>query len=136
MKTLKKSLIILLVVFIFDIGVTLAASTASTPVSIIAISIEPGSQVFTSYVTKSNYGNQSYYNSFTNTTLTSPCTTCPIGVKWEKKNGDSTERTVYMGDTKSVNLTSLYVAGEYRIGLRRTDMTLLSTYTSGDWTHN
>lgn len=136
MKILKKSLLILLVVFIFDISMALAASTASTPVSIIAINIEPGQQVFTSYVTKSKYGDQTYYNSFTNTSLTSPCPNCPIGVKWQRKNGDSTERTIYMGDTKSVNLTSLYNVGEYRIGLRRTDVTLLSTYTSGEWTHN
>lgn len=136
MKFLRGTFVFLVAVILFDGVLTYALEKAVVPTSTIAVNIPAGGNVWTKYVTKNNYGDQTYYNKFTNTALTSPCPKCPIGVKWEKDDGSSTERTVYMGDTKRVNLTSLYDVGSYHIRLRRTDVTLLDTYTSGEWFHN
>lgn len=130
MKIIKSSLTLLIVAFLLD-GLVVFASTLST--AVIAVNIPAGKQVETNYKTKASYAPQEYANTFTNTTLTSPCPKCPIGVKFQSEIGDYIEQTVFMNQKITCDLTALYAPGSYKIKLRRTDFTLLDTYTSGDW---
>lgn len=133
MKLLKKSLLVFLVAVVLDISVSYAATYTTRVVS---YDIAPGAKVSTSNRKKESYSSQTYENTFTNTTLTSPCPNCPIGVKFENKDKTlSTERTVYMGQTVTCNNTALWEKGDYHLTLRRTDITALTTHTSGNWNY-
>lgn len=133
MDLLKKSLLILLVAIILDITIT-SAVTYTTRV--VAVNIAPGGKVTTSDREKTTYATQTYENTYTNTTLTSPCLNCPIGIRFENKAGTLfTDRTVYMNQTVTCNNSALNQPGKYHITLRRTDITALTTYTSGNWNY-
>lgn len=133
MKYLKYAFLVLVMSVVIDGLLVFAAMEAN--VTYVVKSLSGMSQTYTSYITKSNYSAQSYENTDTWTALNNPCSSCAIVVKFEKSTGEYTERTIYLGDTKIANLTSLYVPGQYRLGFRRGDFTLLETWTAGTWDH-
>lgn len=131
MSLLKKALLLLAVAFALD-GILVFAATQKAYFS---VSIEPGKSILSNYKTKDTYSKQTYKNTFTNTVLTSPCPNCVIAVKFEKSDGSSTERAVLMNQEITCNVTGLWQPGKYRIRLRRSDPTALTTYTSGEWSY-
>ena len=130
MKLIKQSLFLLAAAILFD-GLLVFAATMST--AYFAVNIAPGQTITSSYKQKTSETTQSYTNTFTNTTLTSPCPNCVIGVRFESSNGDYTERAVMMDQTVYANNTGLMQVGTYRIKLWRSGGSLLNTYTSGHW---
>lgn len=131
MGLLKKALLLLTIAFVLD-GVLVFAQAQK---AFFSVNIEVGKTVVSSYKTKDTYSKQTYKNTFTNTTLTSPCPNCVIAVTFQRKDGASTERAVLMNQEITCNVTGLWEPGQYRIKLRRSDPTALTTYTSGEWTY-
>lgn len=131
MSLLKKALILVVVAYVFDSILVYAVGQSSY----LTFNIGVGQQVSTDYKTKTtdSFTPQSYTNTFTNTTLTSPCPSCVIAVKFESSNGDYVEQVARMNETATCKVTALWAPGRYRLKLRRSDPTALSTYTSGRW---
>lgn len=129
MKLLKNSLLLVAIAFFLDNILVFATPQKAY----ISVTIPAGGKETTNYKTKTSTEPQRYTNSYTNTPLTSPCKTCYISVKFESKNGDYTEQAVRMENTITCNNSGLWNTGEYRIQLRRSDLSLISTYTSGVW---
>lgn len=131
MNLIKKTLLLVAIAFMLDS--ILVFATAHT--TVVSYTIPAGDKATTGYKEKStdNFTPQTYTNTYTNTTLTSPCPKCVIAVKFEKKGGGSTEQAVVMNQTIKCNNTGLWEPGDYRLQLRRSDPSALSTYTSGEW---
>ncbi len=124
-------MLLLTIAFILD-GVLVFAQTQK---AFFSVNIEVGKTFVSNYKVKDTYSKQTYKNTFTNTILTSPCPKCVIAVTFQRKDGDSTERAVLMGQEITCNVTGLWEPGQYRIKIRRSDPTTLTTYTSGEWTY-
>ena len=131
MSLLKKALLLLAIAFALD-GIFVFAQTQKAYFSVY---IDAGKSVTSSYRSKDSYSKQTYKNTYTNTLLTSPCPNCVIAVTFQRKDGASTERAVLMNQEITCNVTGLWEPGQYRIKLRRSDPTALTTYTSGEWTY-
>lgn len=131
MSLLKKALLLLTIAFVLD-GVLVFAQAQK---AFFSVNIEVGKTIVSNYKTKDTYSKQTYKNTFTNTALTSPCPNCVIAVTFQRKDGASTERAVLMNQEITCNVTGLWEPGQYRIKLRRSDPTALTTYTAGEWTY-
>lgn len=131
MSLLKKALLLLTIAFVLD-GVLVFAQAQK---AFFSVNIEVGKTIVSNYKTKDTYSKQTYKNAFTNTALTSPCPNCVIAVTFQRKDGASTERAVLMNQEITCNVTGLWEPGQYRIKLRRSDPTALTTYTAGEWTY-
>ena len=136
MKFLKYSLLVLVLAIAADFCLV-SALTEDASATYISETIEPNEDYsYTAYMNKTKESQQSYYNMDTYTTITNPCPKCVIAVKFQKNDGDHCERAVVQGQTVYAQLTSFALPGKYRIGLRRSDLTLVTTYTFGLWTWN
>ncbi len=129
MKNLKKAFIFTLCVLLLDIVMVAAAGQTSY----VTFNIGVGKSETTDYVDKTSYAPHKYSNTFTNTTLTSPCTDCIIAVRFQSSTGEFCDEAVVMNQTVTCANSSLWQPGSYRLKVWRSDATLLSTYTSGRW---
>ena len=134
MRLLKSVLLLVTIAFALD-GILAFAYAQTT--TVVSYTIPAGEKAVTNYKTKTSdsYNPQKYTNTFTNTTLTSPCPKCVIAIEFEAKNGDNTVQAVMMDQTITCNNTALWEPGEYRLQLWRSDPSVLTTHTSGDWVY-
>lgn len=89
-------------------------------------------------VIKKDISTQSFYNYYTFTTYTDPCTDCNIKVTLQKKSSsgswsDVKSTTAKMKKTGYFSTNTAEAPGTYRIKMKRDDITAAWTYVTWDW---
>ena len=126
MKIVKYALLTLLIAVITDIAIVLAYASPPS-YNLIPTLIKNNSQ-YTPWLTKNVEKVQKYKNISSITPMTNPCTNCKIATSLTGSN------TIFskMGEMKNFNELS-YFAADYRIMIKRSDITAFNTYHSGTW---
>lgn len=126
MKFLKLSLIALIVAIAVDFSLVYAYSSPSQ--SLISMELNNNDSKNTSFITKNVEKLQRYKSTSNITWLNNPCTDCKTATTLYGSN----TLTMTMGNTKTFNDYS-YFLGDYRLTIKRSDVTLLTTSHIGTW---
>lgn len=135
MKLLKYSFITLIVALAVE-GILVSAYSSPSSMQI-SKQLEANKLQYTGYVTKNTWVKQTYYNRDTYTPMTNPCPNCKISAKiWSDTGTSSGEIITTKGQTKGTSETGTNSPGNYRVAIKRSDFTLLTTYHFATWNIN
>ena len=133
MRFLKYAMLTLLVAIIADASLVFAYD--SPTIQATNPQLQRNNPYYTSYVTKTTWTKQKYSNQDTYTALTNPCPKCIIETILYTDSGDKSMSFLnnagdvfYFNDAESWTLPN-----NYRLYLRRYDITALTTYHWGLW---
>ncbi len=124
MNFIKYSIVVLFVAIITDVALVFAYPSPS--VVAVLMDLKGNNSQNTAYKTKTINSKQYYKNYSAITWLTNPCTKCEISTR-----ANDTIITK-MGETKYFTMNSYYT-GDYRLILKRNDMSALTTNHTGEW---
>mgnify|MGYP004531892893 CR=1 FL=1 len=134
-KLLRYSLILLTICIVSDLCVTKAYKYSTASGVALNYDLKYNSFTDSPYRSKVDWQNQTYQNIGSHTAISSPCNNCQILTKLATESGNLFEgRVTVAGQT-----TTLYGGNypdDFKLMLKRNDVTLLTTTHTGFWTIN